>query len=134
MALAKTQTMERAVGRRKTAAARVRLTPGTGKITVNEKDLAVYFPLKFWQDKVLAPIALVGREGQMDLSIRVSGSGVNAQAEAVRHGIARALVRWDAGLRPVLKAAGYLTRDPRARERKKFGFRGARRGRQWRKR
>ena len=134
MATAKTQTMERSVGRRKTAAARVRMTLGTGKVTVNDKELKVYFPLKFWQEKVLAPLALCGRDTQMDVSIRVSGSGVNAQAEAVRHGIARALVRWDAALRPMLKAAGYLTRDPRARERKKFGFRGARRGRQWRKR
>lgn len=127
--------MERAVGRRKTAAARVRIMPkGAGMITVNGKDLAVYFPLKLWQDKVRAPLELVGKGKDMDVSVKAAGGGVSAQAEAVRHGIARALVKWNPDFRKVLRAAGYLTRDPRAKERKKFGLHRARRGHQWRKR
>lgn len=129
----KTQS-ERAVGRRKTAAARVRLTAGTGTVTVNGKALKEYFTLRLWQEKVLSPLTLTGREKQLDVSVRVLGGGVNGQADAVRHGIARALVRWNEELKPTLRAAGYLTRDPRAKERKKPGLRKARRGHQWRKR
>lgn len=126
--------MERAVGRRKTAAARVRLTAGKGIITVNDKTLNAYFPLKLWQEKILSPLVAVGREKQLDVSVRVAGGGVSGQAEAVRHGIARALVRWNEETKPVLRAEGFLTRDPRAKERKKPGLRKARRGHQWRKR
>lgn len=126
--------MERAVGRRKTAAARVRLTTGTGTITVNDKALAVYFPLKLWQEKVMSPLVVVGREKQLDISVRVAGGGISGQAEAVRHGIARALVRWNEDTKPVLRAAGFLTRDSRGKERKKPGLHRARRGHQWRKR
>lgn len=129
----KTQS-ERAVGRRKTAAARVRLTAGTGTVTVNGKALKEYFTLRLWQEKVLSPLTLTGREKQLDVSVRVLGGGVNGQADAVRHGIARALVRWNEELKPTLRAAGFLTRDPRAKERKKPGLRKARRGHQWRKR
>lgn len=127
-------SLERAVGRRKTAAARVRLFTGTGKITVNDRTLADYFPVVLWQEKVLAPFKVAGREGQLDATVKVSGGGVHAQAEAVRHGIARALVKWNEDLRAVLRAEGFLTRDPRAKERKKPGLHKARRGHQWRKR
>lgn len=125
---------ERAVGRRKTAAARVRIMPGKGEVTINGKTLATYFPLKLWQEKVMAPIEKAGRSGQLDVSVRVLGGGTNGQAEAVRHGIARALVKWNEELKPMLRAEGFLTRDPRAKERKKPGLRKARRGHQWRKR
>lgn len=134
MAEKKATTMERAVGRRKTAAARVRLTPGKGTITVNGKDVETYFPVLIMRRKVFAPLEVVGKEKQLDVSIRVAGGGVHGQAEAARHGVARALVRWDETLKPVLRAEGYLTRDPRAKERKKFGLRKARRAHQWKKR
>ena len=127
-------TMARAIGRRKTAAARVRIQPGKGAITINGKDLKDFFGIPFWQQKVIAPLAAVGKENSMDVAVRVSGGGVNAQAEAIRHGVARALVAWEETLKPVLKAEGFLTRDPRARERKKYGLRRARRAHQWRKR
>lgn len=136
MAVTKTKqnTNERAVGRRKTAAARIRIQPGTGVIVVNEKPYTVYFPIAFWQEKVMAPLKAAGRETGIDVSVRVAGGGVHAQADAVRHGIARALIKWDETLRPVMRAEGFLTRDPRAKERKKFGLHKARRGHQWRKR
>ncbi|MBP7992543.1 MAG: 30S ribosomal protein S9 [Candidatus Magasanikbacteria bacterium] len=130
----KTTQSERAVGRRKTAAARVRLTAGTGVVTVNGKGLKEYFTLRLWQEKVLSPLVLTGREKQLDVSVRVLGGGVSGQADAVRHGIARALVSWNEELKPTLRAAGFMTRDPRAKERKKPGLRKARRGHQWRKR
>ncbi|MBU0661413.1 30S ribosomal protein S9 [Patescibacteria group bacterium] len=126
--------MERAVGRRKTAVARVRLTKGTGVIVINGKPVNEYFPITFWEEKVWAPLIAVGKEKDMDITVRVLGGGTNSQAEAVRHGIARVLVKWNEELKPVLKAEGFLTRDSRARERKKFGQHRARRGHQWRKR
>jgi small subunit ribosomal protein S9 len=126
--------MERAVGRRKTAAARVRITAGTGTIVINGKPLEKYFPLKLSQEKVRTALLVTGREKQVDISVRVLGGGVNGQAEAVRHGIARALVRWNEDTKPVLRSEGLLTRDPRGKERKKPGLRKARRGHQWRKR
>ncbi len=129
-----TTSTEKAVGRRKTAAARVRIMPGTGKITVNDRVHTEYFPVKIWSDKVMAPLVAVGREKTLDVSAKAAGGGVHAQAEAVRHGIARALIKWDETLRPILRAEGFLTRDPRAKERKKFGLHKARRGHQWRKR
>lgn len=128
------KSFERALGRRKTATAQVRLSAGAGTITVNTKPMNVYFPLKRWQEIVRAPFMAIGRADGFDASIKVRGGGVQGQAEAVRHGIARALVRWNAELRPVLKAQGFLTRDPRAKERKHFGLHKARRGHQWRKR
>lgn len=130
----KNTSFERAVGRRKTAAARVRIMPGKGSITVNGKDYTVYFPVDIWQEKVAAPLTLTGRAKTLDVTVKVAGGGVSAQAEAVRHGIARALVKWDETLKPVLRAEGYMTRDPRAKERKHFGKHRARRGHQWRKR
>lgn len=122
------------VGRRKTAAARVRIAPGKGSIIVNGKDYKEYFPIALWSDKVSAPLKVAGKESAFDITVKVIGGGTLGQAEAVRHGIARALVASDEGLKPVLKAEGFLTRDARAKERKKFGLRKARRGRQWRKR
>ena len=134
MATATAQTMERAVGRRKTAAARVRLTPGTGVVTINGKPLKVYFPIALYQKAVLSPLEVIGRAAAFDVSVKVAGGGKQGQSGAVRHGIARALVRWDETLKPVLSAEGFMTRDPRAKERKKFGLYKARRAHQWRKR
>ena len=124
----------RTVGRRKTATARVRFAPGKGVIVVNGKDYKEYFTISFWQEKVLAPLKLVGKEKDYDISVRVLGGGLSGQVDAVRHGIARALEKWNTEFRPVLKASGYLTRDSRAKERKKFGLYKARRAHQWRKR
>lgn len=124
----------RAVGRRKAASARVRLTLGKGVITVNGKELKDYFKTAILQQTVLSPLKVVARETSLDVSIKVAGGGIAGQAGAVRHGIARSLVAFDPDLRPVLKAEGFLTRDSRAKERKKFGQPKARRGRQWRKR
>lgn len=134
MADKKTTEMVRAVGRRKTAAARVQLTVGKGTITVNGKDYKVYFPTKILQDKVMAPLMTVSKEKNLDVSVRVIGGGPAGQADAVRHGISRALVKWDEEFKPSLKAAGFMTRDPRAKERKKPGLHKARRAHQWRKR
>lgn len=130
----KEQTMERAVGRRKTAAARVQIMPGSGKITVNGREMTEYFPVEIHQQKILAPLAKAGKESQLDVSVKVAGGGMHGQAEAVQHGIARALVNWDEAFKPVLKVEGFLTRDSRAKERKKYGRRRARRAHQWRKR
>lgn len=124
----------RAVGRRKTASARVQLAPGKGEIKINGKALKVYFPIALWQQKVLSPLTVVGKEKDYDISVRVAGGGSSGQVEAVRHGIARALIKWNPDFRPVLKASGFLTRDSRAKERKKPGLYKARRGHQWRKR
>ncbi|MBI5728459.1 MAG: 30S ribosomal protein S9 [Candidatus Magasanikbacteria bacterium] len=130
----KAETFERAVGRRKTAAARVRLSAGKGLIVVNNKTYTVYFPTIILQQTVRAPLEAVGKSLDTDVSVRVAGGGTRGQAEAVRHGIARALLRLNPDFRPVLRAEGFLTRDPRAKERKKFGLYKARRAHQWRKR
>lgn len=130
----KTDTITRAVGRRKEAAARVRITPGKGIITINDRELTNYFPALLMQRKVLAPLVVTGKEKEMDVSVKVAGGGTTGQAEAVRHGIARALVEWNEELKPILKAEGFMTRDAREKERKKPGLLKARRGRQWKKR
>lgn len=132
--MADTTTMERAVGRRKTASARVRVSKGKGSIVVNDKDYKTYFPTLLLQQTVLAPLTATGKENDLDISVKVAGGGSSGQAEAVRHGIARALVKWNEDLKPVLKAEGLMTRDPRAKERKKPGRHKARRGHQWKKR
>jgi len=132
--MAITDILTKGLGRRKTAAARVRLLKGKGSIIVNGKDYKEYFPIKLSQDLVLAPLKVTGRTDALDVTVKVAGGGSHGQAEAVRHGIARALVALDEELRPVLKAERFLTRDPRAKERKKFGKYKARRGHQWRKR
>lgn len=126
--------MARAVGRRKTAAARVRITPGKGSIVVNGKEYKEYFPLKLLQERVVSPLATLSKEKDTDVSVKVSGGGVHGQADAVCHGIARALVEWNPDFKPALKANGFMTRDPRAKERKKPGLHKARRAHQWRKR
>lgn len=123
------------VGRRKTAVARVRLSPaGTGKVTVNGKAYDKFFTVYELREQVIAPLKAVGREGSVDVSAKVVGGGMRGQAEAVRHGISRALVALDENNRKSLKKQGFLTRDPRERERKKFGLKGARRSPQWSKR
>ena len=134
MATKNTQDMSRAVGRRKEAAARVRITPGKGDIIVNGKEYKTYFPTLISQNIVSSPLVVTGKTKDFDVSVKVAGGGSRGQAEAVRHGISRALIEWNADLKPVLKAEGFLTRDSRTKERKKPGLLKARRGRQWRKR
>ncbi len=123
-----------ATGRRKTAVARVRLTAGTGKIEINGRPFEEYFPTVGLQNTVLAPLTLTNLVNTYDVIANTNGGGVNGQAGAIRLGIARALLQVDANLRPALKAEGYLTRDPRMRERKKSGQPGARKRFQFSKR
>ena len=121
-------------GRRKTAIARVRIATGTGKITVNGRAVESYFPLDTLRATVSQPLTLTGTADKLDVRVNVTGGGPNGQAGAVRHGISRALLKFDATLRPALKAEGFLTRDPRERERKKYGQPGARKRFQFSKR
>lgn len=121
-------------GRRKTAIARVRLATGTGKITVNGRSFESYFPVDTQRGVVSQPLTVTGTADKLDVKVNVTGGGPNGQAGAVRHGIARALLQFDANLRPSLKAEGLLTRDPRMRERKKYGQPGARKRFQFSKR
>jgi small subunit ribosomal protein S9 len=120
------------VGRRKTAVARVRLTQGAGERTVNGKPIDAYFQVPRLAALAASPLALAGEK--FAFTVKVMGGGVQAQAEAVRHGLSRALVAMDAELRKQMRASGYLTRDPRMVERKKFGYKKARRAPQWQKR
>src|SRR5882672_7867039 len=113
-------------GRRKTSIARVRLSSGTGKVTVNGRAFENYFPTDSLRIVAIKPFTVTGTADKFDARVNVTGGGPNGQAGAVRHGIARALLRFDASLRPALKAEGFLTRDPRMRERKKYGQPGAR--------
>jgi small subunit ribosomal protein S9 len=121
-------------GRRKTAVARVRLTTGTGKIQVNGRAFETYFPVESQRVVATQPLTVTGTADKFDAHISVSGGGPEGQAGAVRHGLARALLTVDANLRPILKAEGLLTRDPRMRERKKYGQPGARKRFQYSKR
>ena len=121
-------------GRRKSAIARVRLIPGTGKITINKKDLDEYLPMEILKNEVKRPFAVSGNEGKYDVIAIVNGGGTTGQAGALRHGISRALCAADPENRPSLKAAGFLTRDPRMKERKKYGLKKARRASQFSKR
>jgi len=124
-----------AVGKRKTAVAQVRLyKKGTGKGEINEKDYKKYFPTPDLQARMLAALNVVGQNDKLDVTVKVKGGGTIAQAEAVRHGIAKALIQLNQNFRKPLKKAGYLTRDPRKKERKKPGLKGARRAPQWKKR
>ena len=121
-------------GRRKNSVARVRLFNGTGKITINGRDIDNYFGLETLKLIVRSPLALTGTEGKFDIVVNVVGGGVAGQAGALRHGITRALMESDAELRPALKKAGFVTRDPRMKERKKYGLKAARRAPQFSKR
>ena len=123
-----------AVGRRKKAIARVRLIPGEGNITINGRDIDEYFGLETLKLIVRQPLVATESVGKLDVICTVSGGGVTGQAGAIRHGIARALVKADADLKPAIKQAGYLTRDPRMKERKKYGLKAARRAPQFSKR
>jgi small subunit ribosomal protein S9 len=114
------------VGRRKRSTARVRVAMGTGAMMVNERPLSDYFPRTGDMDAILAPLRDTGFEGKLDVSVKVSGGGVTGQTGAVRHGLARALVKMDPELRPTLRRGGYLTRDAREKERKKPGLKRAR--------
>jgi small subunit ribosomal protein S9 len=121
-------------GRRKNAVARVYLVPGEGNFVVNNKNLGNYFGRKSLEMIVQQPLEMTGVTGRFDVMCKVQGGGTAGQAGAVRHGIARALVQADPNLRGVLKKAGFLTRDPRMKERKKYGLKGARRAPQFSKR
>jgi small subunit ribosomal protein S9 len=123
-----------AVGRRKEAVTRVFVSKGSGKITVNDKDYKAYFPLVYLQNQVEAPLKTTDLMGKYDIVINAQGGGLKGQAEAAKLGIARVLIELNPELRPALKAAGQLTRDPRSVERKKFGHKKARRSFQFSKR
>ena len=122
-------------GRRKSSVARVRLYQGTGKGTINDRDIDDYFGLETLKTIVRQPLAITDTQEKFDIVCRVSGGGVTGQAGAIRHGVARALLQFDAeNLRATLKKAGLLTRDPRMKERKKYGLKAARRAPQFSKR
>ncbi len=121
-------------GRRKSSVARVYLLPGTGKITINKRDIDEYFGFETLKLIVRQPLELTETTAKFDIKVNVHGGGFTGQAGAIRHGISRALCESDIELRPALKAAGFLTRDPRMKERKKYGLKGARRAPQFSKR
>jgi len=121
-------------GRRKKSVARVRLLSGSGRITVNERDIGSYFGLETMKIIVRQPLTLTGLSDKIDVVCKVAGGGFTGQAGAIRHGIARALLKLDGELRQALKKAGYLTRDQRMKERKKYGLKKARRAPQFSKR
>ena len=121
-------------GRRKKSVARVRVYAGSGKITINNRDIDDYFGLETLKLIVRQPLALTGTADKFDIVCNVQGGGVTGQAGAIRHGLSRALLQYDENLRPALKKAGFLTRDPRMKERKRYGIKGARRAPQFSKR
>ena len=121
-------------GRRKKSVARVRVYAGSGKITINNRNIDDYFGLETLKLIVRQPLALTGTADKFDIVCNVQGGGVTGQAGAIRHGLSRALLQYDENLRPALKKAGFLTRDPRMKERKKYGLKGARRAPQFSKR
>ena len=121
-------------GRRKKSVARVRLYPGSGEITINGRSIEDYFGLETLKLIVNQPFGVTGTTGKFDIVANVTGGGISGQAGAIRHGVARALLNADAENRPALKAAGLLTRDPRMKERKKYGLKAARRAPQFSKR
>ena len=121
-------------GRRKSSVARVYLVPGTGKVSINKKDMDEYFGLETLKIIVRQPLEATNMADKFDVIVNVKGGGFTGQAGAIRHGIARALNKYDLDLRPTLKKAGYLTRDPRMKERKKYGLKKARRAPQFSKR
>jgi small subunit ribosomal protein S9 len=121
-------------GRRKSSIARVYLVPGTGKVTINKRDMDNYFGLDTLKLIVRQPLVLTETQDKFDVLVNVKGGGFTGQAGAIRHGISRALLHADADYRPTLKKAGFLTRDPRMKERKKYGLKAARRAPQFSKR
>ena len=121
-------------GRRKKSVARVRLYPGSGEITINGRSIDDYFGLETLKLIVNQPFGVTGTTGKFDIVANVKGGGISGQAGAIRHGVARALLNADPEYRPALKAAGFLTRDPRMKERKKYGLKAARRAPQYSKR
>ncbi|NMA95711.1 MAG: 30S ribosomal protein S9 [Clostridiales bacterium] len=121
-------------GRRKKAIARVRLVPGDGNITINNRDIDDYFDFETLKVLIRRPLEITNTIGKFDVIANVKGGGFTGQAGAIRHGISRALLEADADLRPTLKQAGFLTRDPRMKERKKYGLKGARKAPQFSKR
>jgi len=127
-------TFYRGTGRRKSSTARVMIKSGKGEISVNGRNIEEYFPIEIIRQEALRPLSEVQLSGRIDMRVNVNGGGVSGQAGAIRHGLARALVEYDSGLRPALKAAGFLTRDARIVERKKAGLKKARRAPQFSKR
>ena len=121
-------------GRRKCSVARVYLKPGTGNIEINRRSIDEYFGREVLKTICLQPLKLTGTEGKFDIKVNVTGGGMSGQAGAIRHGIARALLEYDQHLRTPLKRAGYLTRDPRMKERRKYGLKKARKAPQFSKR
>ena len=130
--MAKVQYM--GTGRRKKSVARVRLVPGNGKVTINKREIETFFGLETLRVIVNQPLVLTSTKDKFDVLVNVHGGGFTGQAGAIRHGIARALVKSDEALKPELKKAGFLTRDPRMKERKKYGLKKARRAPQFSKR
>ena len=128
------ENIARAVGRRKEAIARVRLTPGEGRITINERTPLAYLGRRSLEMVILQPLKLTENLRRFDVSVKVEGGGLSGQAGAIAHGLARALTAADESLRPVLKKAGLLTRDARMKERKKYGLKRARKAPQYTKR
>lgn len=134
MATKKTAVLYHGTGRRKKSVARVFMTPGKGNIIINDKTLDEYMPLETLRMVVRAPFEITETLGQFDIKVNVKGGGYTGQAGAIRHGITRALMLASIDYRPTLKAAGFVTRDPRAKERKKYGLKAARRAPQFSKR
>ncbi len=128
------ETFFRGTGRRKRSVARVMLSSGSGRVLINGRDVENYFPVEIIRQQALLPLKTTQLSGRIDVRVNVFGGGVSGQAGAIRHGIARALLEYDAGLRADLKAAGFLTRDARKVERKKAGLKKARRAPQFSKR
>lgn len=128
------QVQYMATGRRKSSVARVRLVPGNGKIVINDRDIETYIPFETLREVVKQPLNITETLGSYDVLVNVKGGGYTGQAGAIRHGIARALLQVDPDYRSALKSAGLLTRDPRMKERKKYGLKKARRAPQFSKR
>ena len=128
------QVQYQGTGRRKSSVARVRLVPGDGKIIINNRDVEDYVPFETLREVIKQPLVTTETLGSYDVLVNVHGGGYTGQAGAIRHGVARALLNVDPDFRPALKAAGFLTRDQRMKEREKYGFRGARRKPQFSKR